>query len=53
MIHLQKELGMYRYVKLPEVPCFTGMFVTCTRPFDLILDRWRRWLCILRVCAVL
>ena len=24
MVHLQKELGMYRYVKLPEIPCFTG-----------------------------
>lgn len=24
MAHLQKELNMYRYVKLPEIPCFTG-----------------------------
>ncbi|KAG8810760.1 hypothetical protein FRB91_000685 [Serendipita sp. 411] len=24
MAHLQRELGHYKYVKLPEVPCFTG-----------------------------
>lgn len=24
MVHLQRELALYKYVKLPEVPCFTG-----------------------------
>jgi len=53
MTHLQKELGMYRYVKLPEIPCFTGPFMARVSPFDLMPDRWRCWLCILRLCAVL
>jgi len=37
MEHLQRDLGLYRYVKLPEVPTFTG---TCLHhvPAALLTD---------------
>ena len=53
MTILEKELQIYQYVKIPEIPTFTGKgmslsFFFCISPALLTYySRWRHWICIL------